>query len=63
MNAAHYVLRSRRDTLVLSTLRAWRGNRRRTATALGVSVRTLLYWLGDMRDRGVTVPPRHEEAA
>ncbi len=56
-------LREYRDTLVLNALREHRLNRRRTATALGVSLRTLLYWIQDMRGRGVSVPARNRPEA
>jgi transcriptional regulator with PAS, ATPase and Fis domain len=54
------LIRTHRDELVLQALQRANGNRRRAATALNVSVRTLLYQLQDMRRRGVDVPSRDD---
>ena len=49
-------LRHRETTLILETLRAAKGNRKRVAERLGISPRTLRYKLAKLREAGVTIP-------
>ncbi len=49
-------LKDRESELILETLRALDGSRKRTAQQLGISPRTLRYKLARLRDAGVEVP-------
>lgn len=57
------LVQERRDAAILGALQAVGGNRRRAATALGMSLRNFLYVLQKMRERGVNVPSRQRVRA
>jgi DNA-binding NtrC family response regulator len=52
------LVQERRDTAILGALEACQGNLRRTAAALGMSLRNLLYVMQQMRERGIAIPSR-----
>lgn len=52
----HTDLRDRETEVIIETLRAFSGSRKKTAEKLGISPRTLRYKLAKMRDEGIEIP-------
>ncbi len=55
-------LKSMEQARILETLRTMKGNRKQTASILGISERTLRYKLARMRESGIAFPATHENS-